>query len=592
MESPKDMVADPMNTEPKTENLGVIREQAESDLKVEVQPEEVPKEEVSQHENELTADPSEPIERDFCQAESSLPENTPENPQPTLFKVDKTDLQAHTRYVRSFPKNPSPKSIKLPQFADQEKLTLDGDEYENLKVSRKGEQKVTRNGFLLGGRKYVFNTFTLPGRGKRLFVLATEAAKMLNFRDAFLLCSRTKQLYKYPASDSERQFLDECGFSVSKIRQRSVGVLSARGLFMNFGARTIINGKRVVDDYWEELAMQQGFTDENQVFPVDKNYGARASNHQRKDHPKKITKPVSSKVLMVHPIPPLEDRREYLQNSGKGEITQVLPGQGITGGVELANVSSIPKYKNENGLTMKGDSKHTINKTLSALLDNGPGPTISSSGLNKLPINDDLAGDKSSMGLPYYKRNVLKRVLEEDLAKLKEIEYLHSTVEINNFVNTIRTQRMRQWPYYWQVKAGVELGTTKENIGEFAEQKEEFLKHEETETHFNEYLNCDQVMTKKRKPNPNYFGRGNLSGLKPPYSEKPVIQVQVQETQAMASAFAMQPGQSIPGYLHQQQQEQAEQRFARAQAQAEAQAQAQAQVHADGLTSGYGGIIH
>lgn len=460
--------------------------------------------------------------------EKTLPDNTPTSPEATIFKVEKTDLQEHTKYIRTFPKNFSPASVKAPTFTDNKMLTPTKDDYVYIKTSEKGETKVTKNGHLLGGRSYIFSTFTLPGRGKKLYVLAAEAARTLGVRDAFILCARLKQLCRHSANEEDRKFLESSGILPSKIRNRTIGLVSAKSLFMNLGARVVLSGKRIVDDYWEDEAVEQGFTEESQVFPVDKNYGPRASHHQRKEYPKKISKPISSKFLMVHPMPSLEERREYIQNASKGELASVLPGQGIVGGVELASVSTIPKYKNENGLPIKGDLKPSnSHRHLGLIIDKGSGHaplTTAVGGINRLPINDELSGDKSPMGLPYYKKNVVNRIIEEDPAKLEEIEYLHSTVEMNNYISMSRTQRLRQWPYYWQIKAGVEAGMTREqtNEAEYLQKKREFLKVEDVETRFNEYLNCDQVMTKKRKPNPNYIGCGNLSGVKPPYAEKPV----------------------------------------------------------------------
>lgn len=496
--------------------------------------------------------------------EEEHPENTPESPEATIYKAEKAELQQHTRYVRSFPKNPYPKPVKNPLFTDPERLTSGQDEYEVLERSPKGEQKVTDNGYLLGGRKYLFNTFTLPGRGRKLFALATEAAKVLNFRDAFLLCTRTKQLMRYATVDEERKFLEETGI-LQKIRNRVVGVIAARALYLNFNARVIMNGKRVVDDYWEENAIEQGFTEKDQVFPVDKNYGPRAGNHHKRDPVKqRVIIPVVSSAMLVHPIPSLEERREYLTNSSRGDVTQVLPGQGITGGVELTAFSTVPKYTTENN-GVRADAKPANKAITSLMMDSAPIAVAPSGGLNKLPINDELAGDKSSMGLPFYKRNVVKRALAENAENLREVEYLHSTVVLNNHINIIRTQRNRQWPYYWQTKAGVELRLTKENAEDYLMKKEEFLKHEEVQTQFNEYLNCDQVMTKRRRPNPNYIGHSNLDGVKPPYIEKPISEAEAEQRQAMA-AFAMQPQNgSVPGYM-QQQQHAVDQRFAQAQA--------------------------
>lgn len=478
------------------------------------------------------ADNDKPSET-VSEIEASLPPNTPENPQPTLFRVEKSDLYEHTQHIRTFPKNSDVKAPVVGEFQNLDKLNETRDEYECTKTDPKGEKKIDENGFLLGGRKYIITTFTLPGRGKKLYVLGTEAAKFLNHRDAFVLFNRFKQLYKIKANDEERKFLEDCNFTISKIKSRSVAVTTAKNLFMLFGARIVKSGKRVEDDYWEDAAIEQGFKPTDQVFPLEK--GKSEVVKPKVAAPKPV--PKVPKVNLVTPMPPLEDRRDYLLASSSGNPAQAIPGQGITGGIELATVATIPKYKQDSTNTVKHRS---ILSTLSS--NNSSTSLASQAAANQIPINDAFAGEKSTGGLPYYNSNVLQRIMDEDSEKIREIEYLHGTVETNNYISLSRKPRVKQWQYYWQVKSGAPIGLLKSQKDEYFKEQEESLNKVHEETIYNEFLYCDQVIKKRRKPNPNYLNHGNINGLKPPYIGKeptPAIE------QAMPQHIA-QPYGSVP----------------------------------------------
>lgn len=447
-----------------------------------------------------------------AEIEATLPPNTPENPQPTLFRVEKSDLYEHAQYVRTFPKNTDIKAPIAGDFQSFDKLNDMKDEYEYTRLDPKGEKKISDNGYLLGGRKYIITTFTLPGRGKKLYVLGTEAAKFLNHRDAFVLFNRFKQLYKTRTNDEERKFLEDCNFSISKIKSRSVAVTTAKNLFMLFGARIVKNGKRVEDDYWESAAIEQGFKVTDQVFPLEKG--------RDPPKPKPAVKPLPKvpRTNLVTPLPPLEDRKDYLLASSSGNPSQVLPGQGISGGVELASVATIPKYKQDSSNTIK---HRNILSTLST--NNSSTSLVSQATANQIPINNTLVGKRSTGGLPYYNSGVLKRIQNEDPEKLKEIEYLHGTVETNNYITLSRRPRLKQWQYYWQVKSGAPLGLLEKDKDAYFKRQEDALSEVQEETIYNEFLYCDQIIKKRRKPNPNYLNHGNINGLKPPYVEKEVV---------------------------------------------------------------------
>ncbi|CCH41805.1 SWI/SNF global transcription activator complex component SWP82 [Wickerhamomyces ciferrii] len=476
----------------------------------------------------------------ISEIEQNLPENTPENPQPRLFKVTKADLYEHTQYTKTFPKNLDVKAPIVEDYQNVGTLTEDGVDYEVTKTDPKGEEKITENGYLLGGRQYILSTFTLPGRGKKLFVLGTEAAKFLNSRDAFVLFNKYKQLCKSTASDEERKFLEKCNFSISKIKSRSVAFTSARNLYMVFGARILKKGKRIVDDYWEDSAKEQGFKETDQVFPVDRNTTVpKPEVLKPKPAPKPL--PKAPKVTFINPLPPIEDRRDYLTTFSQGNPIQVLPGQGITGGLELASVATIPKYKNEH----TGGVKHR--SILSTLSTSSSTPSLSTQSTT-IPINDSLVGEKSPGGLLYYHSSVIKRINQDDSEKIKEIEYLHGTVETNNYIALARKPREKQWNYYWQVKSGTPLGLTEKDKDKYFQEQEESLKEIKEETIYNELLYCDQIIKKRKIPNPNYIKHGNIEAPKPPYYEKPIEDQPQNEQQQIPQSLNGQP--SISGQIN------------------------------------------
>jgi hypothetical protein len=126
-----------------------------------------------------------------------------------------------------------------------------------------GEKKVDPLGYLQGGREYKIRTFTLPGRGQKLFMLATECARQLQYRDSYLLFNKNRSLYKIIASAKEKEDLVNHEILPYSYRSRQIAVVTARSMFRQFGSRVIRDGRRVRDDYWEAKAIKQGFTEQD-----------------------------------------------------------------------------------------------------------------------------------------------------------------------------------------------------------------------------------------------------------------------------------------------------------------------------------------
>ena len=118
-------------------------------------------------------------------------------------------------------------------------------------------------GHPLEGRQYKCRTFYVPNRGEKLFMLATECARVLNYRDSYLLFNKNRSLYKIIASQPEKDDLISQEILPYSYRSRQIAIVTAKSMFRQFGSRVIQDGRRVRDDYWEAKARKQGFTEED-----------------------------------------------------------------------------------------------------------------------------------------------------------------------------------------------------------------------------------------------------------------------------------------------------------------------------------------
>jgi hypothetical protein len=153
----------------------------------------------------------------------------------------------------------------LPTVRDHttDQLNPEGDEYIPREFDDAGEKKVAPNGAALDGREYKCRTFYVPNRGDKLFMLATECARVLGYRDSYLLFNKNRSLYKIIANQAEKDDLIAQEILPYSYRSRQIAIVTARSMFRQFGSRLIVNGRRVRDDYWEAKARKQGFTEED-----------------------------------------------------------------------------------------------------------------------------------------------------------------------------------------------------------------------------------------------------------------------------------------------------------------------------------------
>lgn len=140
----------------------------------------------------------------------------------------------------------------------------------DLPQDPEGETKVDRMGYLQGGREYRCRTFTVKDRGDRLYMLSTEPARCVGFRDSYLFFTKHRRLFKCIVDDEEKRDLIERELIPHSYKGRSIGIVTARSVFREFGALIVVGGRRIVDDYDIARVREEGFTEGELADPNDK----------------------------------------------------------------------------------------------------------------------------------------------------------------------------------------------------------------------------------------------------------------------------------------------------------------------------------
>lgn len=164
------------------------------------------------------------------------------------------------------------------QSIDKDGTVLDivNDEVD-LPEDPEGEKKVDKLGNLQDGREYRCRTFTVAGRGDRLYMLSTEPARCVGFRDSYLFFTKHKKLYKIIVNDDEKRDMIERDIIPHSYKGRSIGIVTARSVFREFGALIIVGGRRIIDDYEVAKAREEGvvegeLADPSDIYDPDKPY--------------------------------------------------------------------------------------------------------------------------------------------------------------------------------------------------------------------------------------------------------------------------------------------------------------------------------
>jgi len=167
------------------------------------------------------------------------------------------------------PKGGIPQTARVPIDKEGTMMDVVNDEVD-LPEDEEGEEKVDKLGNLLGGRDYRVRIFTIRGRGDRQYMLSTEPARCCGFRDSYLFFTKHMKLYKVIIDDAEKRDLIDRELIPHSYKGRSIGVVTARSVFREFGARIIIAGKRVTDDYYVTAAKEQGAVEGELADPNDR----------------------------------------------------------------------------------------------------------------------------------------------------------------------------------------------------------------------------------------------------------------------------------------------------------------------------------
>lgn len=162
-----------------------------------------------------------------------------------------------------------------PSHTTQQPIDKDGnlmdviDDEVDLPEDEEGEKKVDKLGYLADGREYRCRTFTVNGRGERLYMLSTEPARCVGFRDSYLFFNKHRKLHKIVISEEEKLDFIATKIIPHSYKGRPIGICTARSVFREFGARIIIGGKRVIDDYEVAAARAAGVVEGEIADPSD-----------------------------------------------------------------------------------------------------------------------------------------------------------------------------------------------------------------------------------------------------------------------------------------------------------------------------------
>lgn len=133
-----------------------------------------------------------------------------------------------------------------------------------------GETKVNKDGELQGGREYRVRVFPIKTRGNRLYMLSTEPARCTGYRDSYLFFTKHPHLFKIIIGDEEKRDLIDRDVLPHSYKGRAIGVVTARSVFREFGAKIVVAGRKVIDDYKADEARARGDVEGELADPHDR----------------------------------------------------------------------------------------------------------------------------------------------------------------------------------------------------------------------------------------------------------------------------------------------------------------------------------
>lgn len=150
-------------------------------------------------------------------------------------------------------------------------LKIENDEVVVDDEDPKASEKIDADGNLKGDRKFRNKIFTVLGQGDRKYMVSTEPARLVGFRDSYLLFKTHQNLFKKVCTNEEKMDLIDRHIIPTSYKGRSVNLVTARSIYREFGAKILINGKKVIDDFWEQKARDNGdvegeYADPNELY--------------------------------------------------------------------------------------------------------------------------------------------------------------------------------------------------------------------------------------------------------------------------------------------------------------------------------------
>ena len=160
------------------------------------------------------------------------------------------------------------KSRGGPSHVSQTRENVENDEV-ILPEDPEGETKVDKMGRLQGDREYRVRVFTIEGKGDRLYMLSTEPARCIGFRDSYLFFQKHPNLHKIILAEEAKRDLIGRSLIPHSYKGRAIGVVTARSVFREFGAKIVIGGRKVTDDYQTMAARANGDVEGEFAVPED-----------------------------------------------------------------------------------------------------------------------------------------------------------------------------------------------------------------------------------------------------------------------------------------------------------------------------------
>lgn len=443
----------------------------------------------------------------------------------------------------------------IPSYVVKSGLVDTNDAFQQVLRDKLGEGKINMNGSLLGGRQFLFTTFRITSKSVNNYVLVKDLMRTINFeksQDDFL--QQYDQLYFIKPTEDEIEGMLQKGILTNdeESNARYVTTLSA---FIAFGASVIVMGCRVIDDYWEQILKEQGFTIHHRVFSLSEFQLKLLHQLRPKSYPKKATGSVSgedwlhqweSPYSIIQEQHSVEIRQEYAKEHSTGEhIKLIVPGQSINDALELTTTYKLPKYHYKNSF-LNAAQQHTedipigkhrpfetvpsapvgrpskrIDDFKSQITDRDHSLNINGWKFESLPLaHKNSSRGHTSSGLSYYEKDrLLQRLRRLTPNQVRELEHFHDSLNINTVLGRARHIRRIKWTKYWQYKAGAPIGLTSDQLSIFENNYlPAILSKINTKRVYDEERNVDIIYSTSRVPNPNFLNHSNIKGFRPPYA--------------------------------------------------------------------------